>query len=264
MIQSDNWGWRARIGLFIVSSEAVPEAEWWAMVPTGVSVHAARIAAPAPWAQWINGDRRAVTLADDFKRGAEHFANMRLNAVVVGHSSSSILGGPGWDQAVVAALRELLPAETHVTTNGFDCIAASSASQVQRPYLVFPPWFNDSVVSAGVQYFADQGLDSAGHMRADPGRGWRDLAPSELYPRGIGFAQDVESLYRQIRNTCPDDADGVLIAGTGFRCVGICDDLEHDLNRPVITANQASLWHCLTLAGIRPDVDGYGALLARF
>jgi|GEM_PF-3998738 len=24
-----NWGARARIGLFIVASEAVPEAEWW-------------------------------------------------------------------------------------------------------------------------------------------------------------------------------------------------------------------------------------------
>ena len=35
-------GWKARIGMFIVSSEPVPEAEWWAMMPSGVSVHAAR------------------------------------------------------------------------------------------------------------------------------------------------------------------------------------------------------------------------------
>ena len=32
---NDNWGWRARIGMFIVGSEAVPEAEWAAMVPGG-------------------------------------------------------------------------------------------------------------------------------------------------------------------------------------------------------------------------------------
>ena len=25
--------WKARIGMFIVSSEPVPEAEWWAMMP---------------------------------------------------------------------------------------------------------------------------------------------------------------------------------------------------------------------------------------
>ena len=38
MTQRDNWGWQARIGMFIVGSEVVPEAEWWAMVPLNVSV----------------------------------------------------------------------------------------------------------------------------------------------------------------------------------------------------------------------------------
>jgi hypothetical protein len=36
-ISNDNWGARARIGMFIVGSEAVPEAEWQAMAPQGVS-----------------------------------------------------------------------------------------------------------------------------------------------------------------------------------------------------------------------------------
>jgi maleate isomerase len=49
MTQRDNWGWQARIGMFIVGSEVVPEAEWWAMVPLNVSVHAARVTARAPW-----------------------------------------------------------------------------------------------------------------------------------------------------------------------------------------------------------------------
>ena len=45
MTAKDNWGWRARIGLFIVGNEAVPEAEWWAMAPPGVSVNASRVTA---------------------------------------------------------------------------------------------------------------------------------------------------------------------------------------------------------------------------
>ena len=49
-MRADNWGWRARIGTFIVGNEAVPEAEWWAMASPGVSVHAARVSAPTPWA----------------------------------------------------------------------------------------------------------------------------------------------------------------------------------------------------------------------
>ena len=112
----------------------------------------------------------------------------------------------------------------------------------------------------GVRYFQDQGFDPAGHRRHDPGPGWRDLPPGELYAHGLGFEQDAEALFAQVRAACPDDADGVLIAGTGFRCVGIIDALEQDLKRPVLSANQVSLWHCLRLSGVHAPVSGYGNL----
>lgn len=260
MTQRDNWGWQARIGMFIVGNEAVPEAEWWAMVPAHVSVHAARVTARAPWARW-NDDRSLVVLEDDLLRGCRQFAAMRLSAVVLGHSSSSILGGPGWDEAVVAALARELGEEVAVTTNGLDCLAALRASGVTRPFLVLPPWFNDDTAAAGVRYWSDRGIAPVGHLRYDPGRKWRDVPPGELYRLGMGFEQEIEPLYQQVRASCPLDADGVLIAGTGFRCVGILDALEQDLQRPVVSANQASLWHSLRLSGVRTPVSGYGNLL---
>ncbi len=41
----------------------------------------------------------------------------------------------------------------------------------------------------------------------------------------------------------------------------IIEVLEWDLGRPVVSANQASLWHCLRRAGVREAVAGYGGLL---
>ena len=259
-MSNDNWGWRARIGMFIVGNEAVPEAEWWAMAPQGVSVHAARVTARAPWARWTAG-RSAVVLEDDLARGAKQFAAMKLSAVTVGHSSSSMMGGAGWDEATVVALRTVLGEGPFVTTNGLDTLAALRALHVRRPFLVLPPWYNDETVAAGVRYYEEAGLGRAGHHRYDPGRKWRDLAPNELVPQGAGFEQEVEPLYTQIRSLCPGDADGVLIAGTGFRCVAILAAIEQDLGRPVVSANQASLWHCLRTAGVRTPVEGYGSLL---
>lgn len=259
MKANDNWGWRARIGVFIVGNEAVPEAEWWAMAPPGVSVHAARVTARAPWARW-DAARRNVELEDDLVRGAKQFAAMRLTAVTVGHSSSSILGGKGWDEATAASLGGLVGGAAVVTTNGADTQAALRAMGVKRPFLVLPPWFGDELVAAGARYYADHGLAPAGHLRYDPGRKWRDLPPSDLYGNGMGFEQEIEPLYAQIRKACPSDADGVLIAGTGFRCVGIIEALEQDLKRPVVTANQASLWRCLRASGVQVPVGGYGAL----
>jgi maleate isomerase len=255
----DNWGWRARIGLFIVGNEAVPEAEWWAMAPSGVSVHAARVTARAPWAPW-RADRHGVEPEDDLLRGCRQFAAMRLSAVVIAHSSSSLLGGKGWDEATVASLSALLGTGTFVTTNGLDTQAALGAVGVRRPFLVLPPWFNDDLVAAGLRYYADHGFEPRGPLRFDPGRKWRDLPPGELARHGLGFEQEVEPLYTQIKATCPAEADGVLIAGTGFRCVAILEGLEQDLKRPVISANQASLWHCLRSVGVHARIAGYGQL----
>ena len=258
--KNDNWGWLARIGMFIVSSEAVPEAEWYAMAPEGVSVHAARVTASAPWATW-RADRSAVDLTPDLARGCRQFADMRLSSVVIGHTSSSVIGGKGWDEAVIAAMQALLGQAVHVTTNGRDTVAALSAVEAKRPFIVAPAWFGDAAVAAAVRYYADHGFAPAGHLRYDPGRGWREIPPHELYAHGMGFAQEIAPLYRQIADACPPDADAVFIAGTGFRCVGIIEALEAALGRPVVTANQASLWRCLRLSGVADRVEGYGRLL---
>ena len=260
MTNNDNWGWRARIGIFIVGNEAVPEAEWWAMAPPGVSVHAARVTARAPWARWRE-DRKAVVPEEDLVRGCRQFAAMQLSAVVVAHSSSSLLGGKGWDEATVASLAPLLGSGTTVTTNGLDTREALRASGVKHPFLVLPPWFNDDTVAAGLRYYTDYGFAPAGHLRYDPGRKWRDLPPGDLVGQGLGFEQEVEPLYTQIRAACPAAADGVLIAGTGFRCVAILEALEQDLKRPVLSANQASLWSSLQSAAVHTKITGYGNLL---
>lgn len=259
-MHNDNWGVRARFGLFIVGNEAVPEAEWWAMAPKGVSIHAARITATSPWTPW-RADRSSVELPEDMVRGCRQFGAMRLNAVVLAHTTSSVVGGAGWHEATVSAIRAALGTSALVTTNGHDTIAALQASGIKRPFLVLPPWFPDGTVGAAVGYYRDHGFEPAGPLRMDPGPAWRAVPPNELYPRGFGFEQDVEQLYAQIKAACVPTADGVLIGGTGFRCVALIDALEKELGRPVVTANQASLWRCLQHAGIKEPIDGYGKLL---
>lgn len=256
----DRWGDRARIGVFIVGSEAVPESEWQAMAPPGVSIHAARVSAPAPWAVWRE-DGHGVDLADDLARGCQQFAAMRLSAVVIAHTSSSVVGGQGWDDAVIAEMRTVLGDDVVITTNGRDTIAGLNAVGAKRPFLVLPPWFADTTVGEAVGYYASHGFQPAGHLRHDAGEGWRHIPPQDLYAHGKGFSQDVEALYHGIAAACPDDADAVFIAGTGFRCVAIIAALEETLGRPVVTANQASLWRCLRMAGVGDAIGDYGRLL---
>lgn len=257
---TDNWGHSARFGIFIVGSEVVPEAEWWAMAPAGVSVHAARVTAPAPWALW-NADRTAVRLVSDVERGASQFATMKLSAVVVAHSSSSIAGGSGWDDAVALRLSEVLGPSTATTTNGRDCIMALQKCGVRRPFLVFPPWFSDAALMSGAAYFKAHGFEDPTFMRQCAGTKWASVRPEDLYRSFMHIEQSADALRKQVVDRCPATADGVLIVGTGLRCVASISDLETTLNRPVVTANQASLWRCLDLANVKTPVLGYGRLL---
>jgi len=56
-------------------------------------------------------------------------------------------------------------------------------------------------------------------------------------------------------------ADGYFLSCGGIRVVDIIEQLETDLKKPVITSNQALVWHCLRKLGFQNSIDGFGRLL---
>ena len=85
---------------------------------------------------------------------------------------------------------------------------------------------------------------------------------------GLNLRCDIEAVEpaetRKIIESQVDrpDADAVFISCTGMRTAGIIDDIEASLGKPVVTANQATLWCLGRLAGVaRPMLDR-GRLLA--
>lgn len=58
-----------------------------------------------------------------------------------------------------------------------------------------------------------------------------------------------------------DDIDGIFISCTGVRAAETVEGLEHQLNKPVVTSNQAMFWQSIRLAGFDRAVPGFGRLL---
>ncbi|TCP51879.1 maleate isomerase [Tamaricihabitans halophyticus] len=58
------------------------------------------------------------------------------------------------------------------------------------------------------------------------------------------------------------DADAVLIPDTAMRTIELVDRMEQELGKPVLTANQVTVWEGLRIAGIQRSVSGCGALFA--
>ena len=56
------------------------------------------------------------------------------------------------------------------------------------------------------------------------------------------------------------EAEVVLVPDTALHSVDVVDQLETDLDKPVLTANQVTMWEALRLAGQDPLADGPGTL----
>lgn len=52
-----------------------------------------------------------------------------------------------------------------------------------------------------------------------------------------------------------EGADGVFISGTNYRTFEIIEQLEADLDKPVVTSNQATLWDALRTMGVDADLS---------
>ena len=52
-----------------------------------------------------------------------------------------------------------------------------------------------------------------------------------------------------VRETDTDDAQAVFISCTNLPTYDVIADLEHELGKPVLTANQVTMWHSLSLIG---------------
>ncbi|HEY2763619.1 MAG TPA: maleate cis-trans isomerase [Pseudonocardiaceae bacterium] len=55
-------------------------------------------------------------------------------------------------------------------------------------------------------------------------------------------------------------ADAVLLPDTALHTMAWLDDLEAQVGKPVLTANQVSLWQALRLSGLQPPRRGLGTL----
>ena len=58
------------------------------------------------------------------------------------------------------------------------------------------------------------------------------------------------------------EAEAVFVGCTGQRLGRLLDDMEARLGKPVLTANQVTVWHALQLVDCEPAVPGRGSLFA--
>jgi maleate cis-trans isomerase len=254
---ADAWGWGARLGILVRHDDPVPEAELWAMAPLGVTLHVARFEVPRWYGCGADG-AAGFAASPDLARGLRSLAQLEPDVICLCSTSVSAFAGRGFD-AAFAAKASAMAGGTPVTTSATAILDALRATGVGRPALVGPPWPTEAGATAADRFLAAAGVEVAGTVWLDAGAGRH---PPASTPAGAArpWRLRPHELYRRVRREFPPTADGVLVPSTCLRAVEAIAPLERDLGMPVITANQAVLWHCLQIAGTHPEVGGCGQL----
>ena len=237
----DYYGWRARIGLIYIADSTVMEPELYAMAPEGVSIHTARIDLADPSAAGL----AKMMEGEAVEEAARLLGYAPLHVVTFGGTSATFLEGIGYDRKVIARMESVLSGIPASTTSSA-ALKALRAIGGKRISFVSP--YVADIVELGRRFLTENGFEVTG-------------------AHGLGIADDpglnalpLERMYAFAKEVVEPDADAVFISCTAVRTVGAIATLEEDLGRPVVSANQATFWDALRIAGIGGGKAGFGSL----
>jgi maleate isomerase len=237
------YGRRGRIGLILPSSNTVIEAEFWKMLPEGVSVHASRMKLDRVTVESLIQMEKEIDFAVD------RVMDTDPDIVVFGCTTGSLIKGVGYDLDVADRIQS--HSKKPAVTTSTAVLEALRALQIRR-LSVATPYIEelnqkemDFLEGNGFRIVSLKGLDA-----------------SEIAGGRIGRHQP-RVAFELGKQAFRKDSDGLFISCTGFRTIEVISLLEKDLGKPVITSNQATLASALKRLKVTDRIKGYGFLLEK-
>lgn len=178
-------------------------------------------------------------------RAAKRLAQRGARAVAYGCTSGSYVLGPDGDAAIAADMRTA--AGVPATTTSTAATAALRELGVSRVAVLSPhvdalnERLRTYLEASGFAVVNIVGLNRRGDIEAIEPSETRDLVSKEVDT---------------------PEAEAIFISCTGLRTAAVIDDLEAAISKPVVAANQATLWHVAQIAGTSANAPARGRLLA--
>jgi maleate isomerase len=233
------YGWRARIGLIVPSSNTTMEPEFSKIMPEGVSVHTARL-------KLVNVDAESLRkMAERSVEAAEDLATAEVDLIVYGCTTGSLLEGSRWEEE----LRLRIEKATGITviTTAQAVVKSLKALEARKVSVATP--YVEELNEREKRFLEENGF-------------------KVIKIKGLGIARNTEIgkqppwvVYRLALEVARNsDADVLFISCTNFRTLEVINYLEEALQIPVISSNTSSAWLALRTLGIRDSIN-YGKLL---
>lgn len=216
-----------RLGIMVPSVNVVLEEDMPKHLSASVMPHYTRVKLSS------NTPAEIAGMIDYVPRAAADLADAGVDVIGFACTGGSVIGGPGYDDKITAAIEQ----ETRVpaTTTASAIVKALRSLGVTRMALGTPyeAWLN----ACEVKFFEGNGLTVTQE------KGLSVPNPSDC--QAVTVTEIVE-LARAIDSR---DAQAIVLSCANFRAWEVVDAIENELGKPVITSNQAILWHMLSRLG---------------
>jgi maleate isomerase len=242
----DVLGWRNVFGVLAPSTNTVVEPDYYRMTVPGVTPHVAR----------IHIRNQTLTSNDDFE-GLLDQIRAEINAacervltcdpdyLVMGMSAETFWGGVEGNRLFTEQI-ETFSGKKLAT--GADAVRRALDLFGARRLGVITPY--QPIADDMVRLF----LTEAGYDVVN--------LKGLKCPSAVDIARVSEDTLRQsILEVDGPDIDAIVQVGTNLSMVGLADEAERWLGKPVIAINAATWWHALRTNGITDQVRGSGTLL---
>lgn len=242
MTHLSSYSQRAKIGLIVPPTNTVNEAEWCRMVPDGVTFHTVRM----PIHATVHGDAERAALAAAIGGKVEELAPARVDVVAYACTAGSMVSPPH-------ALPDAVSAQTGIplVTTAAAIVDALQALGARRIAVATP--YHDALNLHEVAFLASVGIE----VLSIRGLGLGANGPAD-YPRiaetPLGAVRD------HARAAVGPGAQALLISCTDFPTLPLIAGLEAELDIPVVTSNQATLWAALSVCGLAEPQPRLGRL----
>jgi maleate isomerase len=220
----------ARAGCIIPSSNRMVEQEMLAAFPAGVRPHVTRLR--------MTGPNRGplATVLPGIEEATRALTDARCEVVAFHCTANSMQEGRSGEAQILAAMNRA--GAPHATTTATAIRRSFDALGARRVVLITP--YDQATTDHEAEFLHECGyqvlhavgfaLAGSDAYCATPPAFWRDRTLAAARP----------------------DADVYFVSCANISVLGVIEELERHLGRPVVTSNQAVVWDCVRQLG-RPD-----------
>lgn len=242
---TDALGWRRKFGVIAPSTNTIVEPDFYRMTVPGVTAHFSRIHIRN---QVMDSDDGMQRLLDQIRAeigsACERVMTCEPDYMVMGMSAETFWDGVEGNRKFKKQITDITGLQ--VATGAEACERALQLYNARKIGVVTPyqPIGDENVV----KFFGELGFE----VTAIKGL---------KCPTAVSIAHVTEDELRDAILEVQPDADAVVQCGTNLSMVGLADEAERWLHKPVIAINAATWWMALRDNGVDDKIYGAGGLL---